>query len=183
MFSERHRISARTGTSRETELWFLGPRAFHRYRALSASKRGAKIESFISKSKVLSVLPSSCVENLADSFVTHSFLKGTTIIREQDEGDVCYFLEKGRVEISKDGKRMRILTEGSFFGELALLNEEPRSATVTCLSDVSCLVISRAAFEKLSTSMSNVIRRAMSSPKIVRFVYSLCLISPSFFFV
>ena len=100
---------------------------------------------------------------------THTHTQtGTTIIREQDEGDVCYFLEKGRVEISQNDKRIRVLTEGSFFGELALLNEEPRSATVTCLSDVSCLVISREAFQKLSASMSNVIKRAMSSPKIQR---------------
>lgn len=167
MFSERHRVSVRT-SSEKTELWFLGPRAFHRYRAISASKRRAKIENFVSKSKVLALLPSSCVESLADSFVTHSFLKGTVIIRENDEGDVCYFLEKGRVEISKDGDRMRVLTEGSFFGELALLNKEPRSATVTCLTDVNCLVIARSAFEMLSKNFSNVIRRAMSSPKIVR---------------
>ena len=74
MFSERHRVTART--IRFSTLWFLGPREFHRYRALSASKRRVKIESFISKSKVLSVLPSGCVESLVDSFVTHSFLKG-----------------------------------------------------------------------------------------------------------
>ena len=47
----------------------------------------------------------------------------------------------------RGGSECEFSLEGSFFGELALLNEEPRSATVTCLSDVSCLVIHEQHFK------------------------------------
>lgn len=150
------------------DVWFLKRDVFHSYRAISAGKRRQKIEAFVEGNKVLSMLPDGCVEDLVDSFVPHSFAPGTVVIREGDSGDVCYFLESGRVEVTREGSRLRELTEGSFFGELSLLNDEPRSASVTCLTHISCLVISRDAFEMLSSSMGNVIKRALSSPKIKR---------------
>eukprot|EP00939_MAST-03C_sp_MAST-3C-sp1_P004146 g4146.t1 len=163
-----HRPSIRSVSSGVTRVWTLGRRDFRRFRKLSAENRREKMRSFVRKNKVLSALPSRTMEDLVDSFVSHSFKKGATIIRENDDGDVCYFIESGRVEVTKEGERLRDLDEGSFFGELALLNAEPRSATVSCLTDVSCLVISRTAFDRLCSQMSDVIQRVMTSPKIVR---------------
>jgi CRP/FNR family transcriptional regulator len=81
---------------------------------------------------------------------------GSEIIEEGgevfDEDDGLYLLVGGMVEVRKDstdGHDGRLLAEfgpGDFFGELALLDEEPRSASVFSTSEVQCLVLSRWDF-------------------------------------
>lgn len=81
-----------------------------------------------------------------------SYSKGTTIFEEDDHGDNFYIIKKGKVEISKMSysgkeKTLAVLSSGDFFGEMALLDEELRSATVEALEDTTLLVIGRDGVE------------------------------------
>jgi HD-GYP domain-containing protein (c-di-GMP phosphodiesterase class II) len=82
------------------------------------------------------------------------FLPGDVIVREKTLTDTFCIIQGGRVEITKkfsDGDEMVLTTmdSGDFFGEMALLDQAPRSATVRALSQVTILELSRDDFEAL----------------------------------
>src|SRR5207244_4841936 len=69
---------------------------------------------------------------------------GESIIRQGEPGDALYVVVRGEVAVSLDGVgEVATLGEGSFFGELALLTEQPRQATVSAIGEVELLEIGR----------------------------------------
>ncbi len=80
--------------------------------------------------------------------------KGHVIISEGERGDVFYLIEKGQVKVTRqslDGREkiLDILSDGSFFGELSILDEMPRSATVETMGSVSILTLHSDDFLRL----------------------------------
>ncbi len=71
---------------------------------------------------------------------------GKTLCHEGEAGSEFFVLEAGTVTVSTGGKEVATLGPGSFFGELALLDAGPRTATVTAAEDVTVLVLSRQEF-------------------------------------
>jgi CRP-like cAMP-binding protein len=80
------------------------------------------------------------------------FHDGAAIIREGTPGDALYVLVDGRVSVRRRGLPAVELGMGSFFGEMALFDDSPRSASVLATGPAVCLVISRARFDKLLRS-------------------------------
>ena len=77
-------------------------------------------------------------EQLGKAFQKVSFAKGDFIIKQGDKGDNFYILDEGECDISVEGKgSVMTATKGIAFGELALLHNAPRAATVQCTS-ASC---------------------------------------------
>ncbi len=77
-----------------------------------------------------------------------SFSQGETIFIEGEPGNkTMYLIEKGRVEVSKDGVVVARLGVGEPIGEMSLLLNEPRSATVRALNSVEALEITGENFE------------------------------------
>lgn len=74
---------------------------------------------------------------------------GAVIVREGEPGVGFYLIAEGEVEVSHDGRSLRTLGTGEFFGELALLEETPRTATVTARTPTRCLVLPRWHFRAL----------------------------------
>src|SRR5213593_4386440 len=77
------------------------------------------------------------------------FRPGRTLIREGAPGREFFVLVDGTAEITQKGKRINTAGPGDFFGELALLTNQPRSATVTTTSAVDALVVTARAFREL----------------------------------
>ncbi len=82
-----------------------------------------------------------------------TFQAGAVIIRERDPGDSLYVIRNGVVKISKwMGDRERVLAylrDGTYFGEMALIRDEPRAATVTALTKVEVAQVMREDFHAL----------------------------------
>jgi hypothetical protein len=80
------------------------------------------------------------------------FGAGDVIVHEGDVGDEMYFLTKGQVEVLRGDppQRLAVLREGSFFGELAILGDAPRAATIRALSDVEVYALGRDAVLQLA---------------------------------
>jgi len=76
------------------------------------------------------------------------FRSGKTLIREGARGREFFVLADGTVEITRQGKRVDTAGPGDFFGEMALLADQPRNATVTTTSEVDALVVSAQSFER-----------------------------------
>ena len=90
---------------------------------------------------LLSVLPEHVVEFLANSSVVVEARAGETIFHEGDPGDRFYVIDRGEADILG-----RTFGSGEAFGEIALLRDVPRTATVTAVSDVVLIALERDVF-------------------------------------
>jgi CRP-like cAMP-binding protein len=109
--------------------------------------------------KLLTGLAPSQLEDVSRKLEPSRFRQGEVIIREGDPGDDMFFVETGRVRVSRaEGTRTLALADlgaGDLFGEMALLTGNTRSATVTATSDVDLWVLSRADFDDLVVAYPN----------------------------
>ena len=107
------------------------------------------VDGFLRKASPFAQLAADTLRRLAGQLQTLWVAKGETIIREGDEGDLFYLVRDGRVEVSRGGRRVQVLRAGDCFGEVALLAEVPRTATVQALDDTELLTLPRADFQAL----------------------------------
>lgn len=81
---------------------------------------------------------------------------GTVLFKEGDEGATMYVLQSGRVRISKEGKdgskTLAVLGPGEFFGEMAILNRKPRTASAEVVEPARLLVLDAKTFEAMVLS-------------------------------
>jgi CRP/FNR family transcriptional regulator, cyclic AMP receptor protein len=70
---------------------------------------------------------------------------GKDLVREGEHGREMYVILRGTAEVTKDGRRLRELVPGDFFGEMAFLSPAPRMATVTARSDMRVMVLDSRA--------------------------------------
>jgi putative ABC transport system ATP-binding protein len=93
-------------------------------------------------------------------------LAGTVLIQQGDKGDKFYLIRKGRVAIFVDdghgSQKVNELGRGDFFGDRALVMNEPRNATVTALEDVELYTIGREQFEMARETCMPFIDRILS---------------------
>jgi CRP/FNR family transcriptional regulator, cyclic AMP receptor protein len=76
-----------------------------------------------------------------------SYAAGEAIFREREHGNTMYLVQSGEVELRLGGLRLEIVREGEFFGEMALIDEEPRSARAVALSDCQLQAVDQKRFE------------------------------------
>lgn len=110
-------------------------------------------ESHLRGLKLLSGLSASQLEDVSSRLKAARFRQGEAIVREGEAGEEMHFIESGRVQVVRGhGAEAIVLDElgaGDLFGEMALLTGNPRSATVTALSEVNVWTLSRADFDDL----------------------------------
>jgi CRP/FNR family cyclic AMP-dependent transcriptional regulator len=75
--------------------------------------------------------------------------EGTELTREGERGREFFVLLDGKAVVRKRGRKLRTLENGDFFGEIALVSDRPRTATVTAETPVRTLVITDRAFRSL----------------------------------
>jgi CRP/FNR family transcriptional regulator, cyclic AMP receptor protein len=80
---------------------------------------------------------------LAETLEEVTFPANHTIFAKGEEGHLLYILVSGRVEIMLDDLHLAQLEAGAYFGEMALFDSQPRSASVTTVQESKCLVLSR----------------------------------------
>jgi CRP-like cAMP-binding protein len=86
------------------------------------------------------------LEQLSEQLVPASFGPGDELIQEGDRGDRYFMIERGRVEVSQHGLPVREQGPGDSFGEIALLRDVPRTASVRALEPVETLTLTRDDF-------------------------------------
>ncbi|KAF3701701.1 cGMP-dependent protein kinase 1 [Channa argus] len=78
-----------------------------------------------------------------------SLVKGSCVIQEGHDGSTVYVLEEGAVEVTKQGKKLCTIGPRKVFGELAILYNCTRTATVTALTDIKLWAIDRQGFQTI----------------------------------
>jgi MFS family permease len=89
-------------------------------------------------------LPGPALEGVARATRPVAVAAGATVVREGDVGDEYWAIAEGDVDVSMGGRYVRTMGRGEGFGEVALLADVPRTATVVARDDVSLLAIERA---------------------------------------
>jgi cGMP-dependent protein kinase len=84
--------------------------------------------------------------SLSQIMTKEKFNIGEVIFYEGNPGDKFYFIHQGRVKITKNGKFIRDLETGNCFGELAIINQDNRSATVTAIEETLCYTLTKDHF-------------------------------------
>jgi Cyclic nucleotide-binding domain/Major Facilitator Superfamily len=95
---------------------------------------------------MFSVLSQPALERLTTALVTVEVPHGRTFIREGDPGDRFYLIVEGEAEVSSGGDRVARLGRGDYVGEIALLRDVPRTATVRALTDLKLAALERDDF-------------------------------------
>jgi hypothetical protein len=123
---------------------------------LLASRRLAEIDaaSIVPEAKLMllrslplfALLSAPVMERLASRLVPVEALAGTAIVRQGDPGDRFYIVTEGEVAVLKDSRPVASLEQGDFFGEIALLRDVSRTASVTALTNVRLYALERDDF-------------------------------------
>lgn len=92
--------------------------------------------------------------NLIDALEEETFDTGVDIIKQGTQGDAFFIIKTGSVKVWNEvGGKEKVIKDrlgpSDYFGEMALLNDEPRGATVTSTSSTTCMKLDRKTFRKL----------------------------------
>jgi CRP-like cAMP-binding protein len=86
---------------------------------------------------------------VARKSVEVTYPQGATVVRQGDPGDALCIVVEGKLEVRRNDQAVAQLKAGDYFGELSLIDGEPRSATVVALSDVVLLTVKASDFSVL----------------------------------
>jgi CRP-like cAMP-binding protein len=110
--------------------------------------RDAKVE-LLRKVPLFQRVPRRELAKIAAAATEVSYPQGVPLLRERSREDGFFIILNGEVDVRQGARLLRTLKRGQFFGEIALLADVPRTATVTTGSPVDVLRISRGDFRKL----------------------------------
>jgi CRP-like cAMP-binding protein len=114
--------------------------------AAMAGMRSADVVELLARVPVFSTLEREDLERIADLAVPRAFEPGQIVFREGDSSDTCYIVRSGRARAVREHSGGRTITlatfgPGDIFGELALFEDERRSATVEAIEETSVVAV------------------------------------------
>jgi len=127
-----------------------------------ALRRDAKIE-LLKRAPLFAGCSKSELRALASTADELDLREGTIITREGRPGREFFVLISGTAQVTKEGKEVAQLGAGDWFGEIALLTDAPRTATVKATSPVDVLVITDRRFKTVVETMPSIALKILST--------------------
>ncbi|SIN77464.1 putative ABC transport system ATP-binding protein [Singulisphaera sp. GP187] len=134
-------------------------------------KQAVEICEFLKQCSVFANLTPEELREVADKMARESYPAGARVIGQGDRGDKFFLIKEGEVEVFVGGEspahRVRVLGKGDFFGEMALLFDQPRSATVKAIGPVELYALGKEDFSaaiEASPPFKEQVRRIYQSP-------------------
>jgi MFS family permease len=124
----------------------LAALTWRQLRVIDAESHAPAELGLLERLPIFAPLPAPALERLASQLEPVPATPGTVVIRQGDHGDRFYVVESGRLRVSVDGRAGGELGPGDFFGEIALLRDVPRTASVTAETDALLQALGREAF-------------------------------------
>lgn len=108
---------------------------------------------YLRQAGLFSELPAEDLRELAARMQTRDYATGAIIVGQEDRGDSLFVVTEGKVKVVLYGESGReiilsMFRPGELFGEMSLLDNQPRSASVIAVEPTKALVLERAAFER-----------------------------------
>ncbi|MEQ2009486.1 MAG: cyclic nucleotide-binding domain-containing protein [Limisphaerales bacterium] len=112
---------------------------------------------FLSGTLLLSQLSEAEIRSVAEAMEFFTVKRGAVIIRERDKGDLMFVIHSGRVEVQKEDEAGALrpvaqLGRGDVFGEIALLQQVPRTSSVVAIEDTELFALKKSDFDRLLLS-------------------------------
>ncbi len=89
------------------------------------------------------------LRSISDAGRRSSYEPGEKIVRKGEEGNSLYLILDGEVEVRSGTRVLASLGKRNFFGEIALLDNRPRSADIVAVAPTTCLMITARSFERI----------------------------------
>lgn len=150
----------------EAKLWVLDRVSFKVIVVAAAMQKREMYIGFLKGVPILGSVTEMEIMTLADSLAEETYTDGSVICKQGDAGDFFYIIKSGAAVCSQTDaegvdKEVAKLTEGMYFGEIALLTSKPRQATVTASGDLVVLAIDRATFTRVMGPLDDIMKRNM----------------------
>ncbi|KAI9493234.1 camp-dependent protein kinase regulatory subunit [Zychaea mexicana] len=140
-------------------LWALDRITFRTILMENTSRKRRLYESFLREVPLLKSLEPYERHKVADALESVYFNDGEEVVVQGDIGDRFYMIEAGDAVVYKDGTEVNRLGRAAYFGELALLNDSPRAATVVAQGRLKCATLGKKAFTRLLGPVLDILKR------------------------
>lgn len=156
--------SATVTATEDSVVWALDRFTFRRILLDSANRKRDMYKDFLGEVPLLNFLDSQERYKIADALESVIYNPGDVVIRRGDVGENFYVIESGSVSVlcpDENGteREISVLNKGDYFGELALLNDKPRAATIVAKTHLKCATVGKQAFQRLFGPIVDVIKR------------------------
>ncbi|AGO11677.1 AaceriADL099Cp [[Ashbya] aceris (nom. inval.)] len=157
MYNSPRAVTAVAAT--DCVLWALDRLTFRRILLSGSFKKRLLYDDFLKSMPLLKSLSNYDRAKLADALETEYYDAGQQVISEGDVGENFYLIEYGEADVSKRGVGVvHHLKKGDYFGEVALLNDLPRQATVTATTKLKVATLGKSGFQRLLGPVVEVLR-------------------------
>ena len=112
----------------------------------AAAAPDAETVAFLRRMPIFAPLPPPAIERILARLTRISVPAGEVLIREGDVGDRFLMIVDGEAEVTRDGRHVTDRTAGDHVGEVALLRDVPRTATLTARTPMTLLALDRDTF-------------------------------------
>jgi len=149
--------------------WMLDRDTFNNIVKEAAVKRRSRYMTFLEKVTLIQSIDEYQRSQIADALKSETHKKGDMIVKQDEPGDKFYILEEGALYATKttagEGeKRVMDYKAGDYFGELALLKNQPRAANIVVASDTAkVLSMSRTGFNKMLGPLQQILEKKVAS--------------------
>jgi hypothetical protein len=131
---------------------------WRRIHTIDASATVPQVEIQLLRSiSIFAALPAPSLESLARDLEPLTVSQGTIVIKEGDRGDRYYAVGEGELAVSRDGENLRTISRGDGFGEIALIRDVPRQATVIATTDALLYTLQKEPFLQAVTGHARTI--------------------------
>jgi len=146
--------------------WQLDRDTFNNIVKDASVRRREKYDSFLKSVTLLATIDAYERSQVSDALKPEKFQKGETVVKQEEPGDKFYIVEEGALYAEKNGTRVMDYKAGDYFGELALLKNQPRAASVIVESgEAKVLAMSRHAFVKMLGPLQDLLAKGANSYK------------------
>ncbi|KAI8143474.1 cAMP dependent protein kinase regulatory subunit [Fennellomyces sp. T-0311] len=148
----------------EAVLWALDRITFRSILMDSTARKRRMYEQFLSEVPILRSLKTYERHKIADALEPVQFDDQEVVMREGDVGQNFYLIEDGEAifyKAAEDGTQNEVnrSSKGDYFGELALLHDNPRAATVVACGRLKCVTLGKKAFTRLLGPVMDILKR------------------------
>ncbi|CAD7705322.1 unnamed protein product [Ostreobium quekettii] len=162
--------SATVAATTDATVWILDRDVFRFFVREGKKNETTQIELFLNSVPLLSSLNREEKLRLADALSRQTFGAGATVIKQGAPGDFFYIIKEGEAVVYQNSQKglskVNHLFKADFFGERALLCDEPRAASVEAITELTCLALNRETFVDILGPLEDLMRRE-KSPEVI----------------
>ncbi|KAG2493728.1 hypothetical protein HYH03_007951 [Edaphochlamys debaryana] len=168
--------SPRTATvaaTMDAVVWALDRQVFRFFVREVQETQVSQVELFLNSVPILSNLSREERIRLVDAFEEVTYQAGQKVITEGDKGDLFYIVKEGEAIVYQNTpggqpRKVNHLFKADFFGERALLKDEPRMATVEAYTKLVCLTLKRDTFQEILGPLEQLMAREKSNQVVAQ---------------